>query len=392
MIRITDRTNCCGCEACVNVCPQNCIEFFFDEEGFGYPKVDTRKCTGCNLCEEICPMSKSKENDADLLLGFIGKTNNEEILRSSASGGVFTQAAMNFLRDGGIVYGVAYNSNFSVSHIRFAKEEELYKLSGSKYVQSRMGDVYVQITNDLKNGKKVLFCGTPCQVNGVKSFIGNNDRLITIDIVCHAVPSPLLWKCYVSDMNNKYSGMIKNYNMRDKKYGYQFSHFIAYGDKEKEVYKGGTFFNQYLRAFFSGICNRPSCYKCRFKTIKRNSDITLGDCFYAREYGASDKDGACIIVIHTINGKEIIDNADIQRIPIEINTIVKRSKEITYSTEEDYRRKAFFEDLNKHNVNIVLDKYFPMSFIVYFKYYLRIVLCKIGLHDFLKRSIIRFRK
>lgn len=391
MIKISDKVDCCGCEACVNMCPQKCIVFSFDSEGFGYPEVDNSKCIGCGLCEQVCPMDKKKENNDDLLQCFVGKTQNKDILHKSASGGVFTQIASGFLRNGDIVYGAAYDENFNVRHVRCSKIEQLLALTGSKYVQSRMGDVYARVKKDLSKGKKVLFSGTPCQINGIISFIGNHENLFTLDIVCHAVPSPLIWKKYVKHMDEKYCGKINNYNMRDKIYGYQFSHFVSYDRTGKIVYKGGTFFNQYLRAFFSGICDRPSCYRCRFKTVKRNSDITLGDCFFSNNYGVSDTGGACTIIVHTLKGSKLINDPEITKRSIEVTDVIRGSKEITKSTEEDHRRNDFWEDVRLLPIEKVLNKYFPMSFIVYFKYYLRVALCKMGMHDFIKRTVGRFR-
>ncbi len=392
MIRITDKSNCCGCEACVNACPKNCIEFLFDNEGFGYPQVDTGKCIGCNLCEEICPMNKNEENDDDLLQSFIGKTKNEEILQKCTSGGVFTQTAKMFIHNGGIVYGAAYDLEFIVRHVRCTNEEELIQLSGSKYVQSRMGNVYEQVRNDINSGKKVLFCGTPCQINGVLNFVGSNENLFTIDFACRAVPSPLVWNNYVKYMDKKFSGKIKKYVMRSKIYGYQFSHFVSYDDKGKIIYKGGTFINQYLRAFFSGICNRPSCYKCVFKTLKRNSDITIGDCFFSNEYGVSNFNGACSIIIHTLKGQKIIETADLLIKGVDLKELARKNKELTIRARKDKRREAFFESIANSEIEDVLNQYFPMSFGVYSKYYLRLALKKIGLHDIIKRAVIRFRK
>ncbi|WP_027203802.1 Coenzyme F420 hydrogenase/dehydrogenase, beta subunit C-terminal domain [Butyrivibrio fibrisolvens] len=394
MITITDKAKCCGCEACVNICPQKCLEIKIDDEGFGYPVVANNKCINCKLCEKVCPMDKNKENKNDLLLSYVGKTRNEDILHSSTSGGIFTQIASAFISDGGIVYGAAYDDAFSVKHVRCTDNKKLFDLSGSKYVQSRLGDVYVQIRDDLKNNKKVLFCGTPCQINGLLGFIGNDENLenlITIDIICRAVPSPLLWDKYVKYLDEKYDGQIKKYRMRDKINGYQFSHFVSYDKDGEVVYKGGTFVNQYLRAFFSGICNRPSCYCCKFKTVKRLSDLTIGDCFYSMLYGVSDKEGASVIIIHTEKGEKIFNGSDLQKKAVDIDEVVKRSKEITHSTGIDSRRSSFLNDLNNIPISEVLDKYYPMTLSIYYKYFLRVLLSKLGLHDFIKRLFIRLK-
>lgn len=391
MINIKNKSECCGCEACVYSCPEKCISFCSDEEGFGYPKVDITKCIGCNSCERVCPINKDVESKDDLLQGYIGKTQNEEILQKCSSGGVFTQIAITFIRNGGIVYGASYDDDYHVSHVRCNNEVDIYKISGSKYVQSRMVNVYEQIKSDLQAGLMVLFCGTPCQINGILGAIGDNDNLYIIDLICHAVPSPLIWDRYIQYLNNKYRDNIKRINLRDKRYGYQFSHFVSYDINERVVYKAGTFLNQYLRAFFSGICNRPSCYRCTFKTLKRKSDLTLGDCYYSKEFGISDKNGACSIIVHTLKGQRLIEDERLIIKPIDVNLLVSRSKEITCSSKEDSRREAFFEDVNNNSIEVVLNKYFPMTLVVYIKYYIRVLLVKIKIHDLIKRSVLFFR-
>lgn len=392
MINLVDKRMCCGCEACVNSCPQNCISFDFDEEGFGYPNIDKNKCIDCGKCDSVCPMHKPKERDDDLLLGYIGYARDKEVQKKATSGGIFTEIARNVILEGGVAFGAGFVDDFNVAHVACEKTDDLIKLSGSKYVQSRIGDCYKQVAECLEKGRKVIFCGTPCQVDGLLNCVGYNDRLYTIDLVCRAVPSPLVWKEYFDHLNGQKNGKIKRVSFRDKLVGYQFSHFAVYDDNGMVLYKAGTHLDQYLRAFFSGICNRPSCYECRFKTIRRLSDITIGDCFWADEYGIKDKDGVCTIIVHSEKGKRLLDSAKICAVEMSVNELCSRSYELTNSTGMDSRRDDFFKDIRNSNIKEVLNYYFPTTLHKYLRYYIRLFLKVIGVHDVAKSLIVRWRR
>lgn len=391
MISLKNKAMCCGCEACVSACPKKCISFNNDQEGFGYPSVDLDSCINCGRCEAVCPIGKALEID-DLLLAFVGYAYNEETAKKSSSGGVFTAMAKEFLSGGGIVYGAAFDENFKLRHIACHNERELRRITGSKYVQSEIGDSFLQVKADLEQKKRVLFSGTPCQIAGLRQFIGENDNLYTVDLICHATPSPLVWKKYNESMRKKYGGEISRFEFRDKVIGYQFSHFAIYDRQSRIIYKAGTFVNQYLRAFFSGICNRPSCYECKFKTIKRHSDITLGDCFFSRQFGISDKNGANTIIVHSEKGMNLLQSASVKYTAADLDEIVNRHYEITNSAACDERREAFFVDVNAKDIDIVMDEYFPVTIFCLLKYYIRVILKKIGVHDTIKMLYLLVKK
>ena len=197
MIRISEKEKCVGCHACYNICPTHSISMQIDVDGFWYPVVDIEKCIHCGRCEKVCPVLKQAKRNEEQLQIYGACSVDEDIRSQSSSGGVFSVLALHVLNKGGIVYGASFNSNFQVQHIGISSVTELDKLRGSKYVQSQIGDIYRDVKQQLRNGKMVLFTGTPCQVDGLNNFLGRTyDNLITQDIVCHGVPSPMVWEKY----------------------------------------------------------------------------------------------------------------------------------------------------------------------------------------------------
>lgn len=198
--------NCCGCGACISVCPVQAISYSKDKYEFTIPKVDENKCISCGKCISVCPLHSDREH-SKVLSAYAAINRDEHTLMHSSSGGIFGAIAELVLRDGGVVYGVAMGDNFYVHHIRVDKISDLQKIQRSKYVQSYMGDVFTQITADIKNEKKVLFAGTPCQVESIRLYVQKNklssEKLLLLDIVCHGVPSQAFFNSYIVNMQQK---------------------------------------------------------------------------------------------------------------------------------------------------------------------------------------------
>ena len=270
MITIKEKAKCSGCYSCINICPKKCIEMREDEEGFEYPVVNKNVCINCNLCEKHCPI-ENKERNIEEPIAYAAINKNEEIRRESSSGGMFTLLAEAILDKGGVVYGAAFNDEYIVEHIKVTQKEDLKLLRGSKYVQSKIGTIYEDVRDSLQNGKWVYFTGTPCQVDGLLTYLGKEDsHLICQDIVCHGVPSPKIWKWYLKQikLNNA------RISFRDKSTGWESYSFTINQKKKFTQYASD---NLYMRAFVKNLSLRPSCYECQSKGIKRKSDITLGD-------------------------------------------------------------------------------------------------------------------
>lgn len=209
MINITDKEKCSGCEACVNICPKNCITMIEDKYGFRYPTVNQSQCSNCNLCESVCPIKKFNKE----VYACYAKNKNEYM--SSSSGGAFAVIARKVLTNGGLVCGAAFDENFNVKHMIISNLNDLYKLKGTKYVQSEIGSVYKDIKKYLDKRYQVLFSGTPCEVAGLKKYLKNEySNLITVDLICHGVPSPKIWQDYLNEV--KGVNKIKNVSFRNK--------------------------------------------------------------------------------------------------------------------------------------------------------------------------------
>lgn len=273
--------DCCGCGACMNVCPKHAIHMRENKLGFVYPVIDEEKCINCGLCQGVCGYQHFSVTQTPLQT-YVASSKKDDII-TSASGGVFFNIAYNVLKTNGIVYGASLerqDDQLFPMHIAVESEEELIKLQGSKYVQSSIGYVYVNIRKQLKEGRTVLFSGTPCQVDGLYHFLKNTniENLFTIDIICHGVPSAKWFQDYLQILQTKVSGKINHIVFRDKTKGWGYFGRIDYmshgKQKSKTLYPGeSSYYNLFLN---SAIC-RENCYSCKYACDKRPGDITIGD-------------------------------------------------------------------------------------------------------------------
>lgn len=224
MIDIKDKKNCCGCWACKNVCPVQCITMTEDEEGFRYPQVNSDSCIDCHLCEKVCPIKNVKPEEEKPQKGYLLQNKDAKVLAESTSGGAYTAIAKYVLKQGGVVFGAALNENNEARHILIESKNKLWKFRNSKYVQSLIGDTYQQAKEFLKQGRLVCFSGTPCQMEGLVSYLRKPyDNLIIVDVVCRAVPSPKVRRKYIEYQSLTYGEDLKNLKFRDKKfYGYKY--------------------------------------------------------------------------------------------------------------------------------------------------------------------------
>ncbi len=354
-------TNCTGCGTCYNACPVKAIKMETNSEGFLYPEIDTAKCTNCGLCFDCCPSEhpiyiNSKKPDC------LAVSTNDELRKQSSSGGVFPLLAEYILDSGGYVCGAAWNKDNLVEHIIIKNKNDLYKLKSSKYLQSNTTDVYTQIKKLLKADKLVLFSGTPCQVAGLNTYLKKQyDNLLTIDIVCHGVPSPAVYKKYLQELVQNKDEKVINTNFRDKINGW--SPYLTTTITTANTYSFPAEQDTFMNAFLKNLCLRDSCSQCPFAKLPRQGDITLGDFWGIWKYSKKldDKKGLSLVLTNSPKGKKYLQTLKKQtklwrKVPIK--HAINGNPCLVRSSIPHDDRKGFFERLNKlslkDNVDITL--------------------------------------
>ena len=305
------KSDCCGCTACVQICSHKAITMKDDEEGFQYPLVNNEKCVKCGLCVSSCPINViDVEKQPPPTRVYAVKLKDAVVRKSSSSGGVFSSFATYFINSNGIVYGAAYDNDFRVRHICICREDEIKKLRGSKYVQSDINGIYSEIKVHLRNGRKVLFSGTPCQVYGLKTFLKKDySNLYTIDILCHGVPSPKILEDYVKFVKHNSILPIRGLFMKDKTFGWGYQNLRIYYSHHISLFNT-KISNLWNRLYYGHCILRPSCYSCKFTSINRVGDISIGDYWNIEKYHPSffDDKGVSLVLINSSKGLEIWKN------------------------------------------------------------------------------------
>lgn len=311
-MKICNKENCYGCNACVNVCPKKVIEVKNESDGFLYPEIDEKECVNCGMCTLVCPGFDSN------LKSIVNKVNikeyacthlNCDVISTSQSGGAFYGLAEVVLNKRGIVYGAAFDTDNKVSHLKVENVEDLWKLQGSKYVQSDIGSIFQEIGKYLLSKNKVLFSGTSCQVAGLNLYLNSKnisqDDLITCDFICHGVPSPIVFKEYIAFLEKKYKAKINHPNLRDKKMKDWKTPIESYKDSNDNIHTE-TLWNE---LFYSDMILRISCGNCKFNKEYYVSDITIGDFWGGEKYiddFSNYPNGISVVLAHTIKGNKLI--------------------------------------------------------------------------------------
>lgn len=385
---------CCGCTACAVACPKRCIEMKNDEEGFKYPHVHTDKCIKCGACERVCPILNQIKEIPVKQKAYLVQHRDDDVRLESTSGGAFTAVASYVLSRGGVVFGAAYDEHFQVRHSYAEKADELKKFRNSKYVQSDMGECFLQAKEFLRAGRWVCFSGTPCQIEGLRHYLKKDyENLILVDVVCRGVPSPFIWERYLEYQKTQVQ-KPNNIRFRDKFYGYKYStmSFIKNG---KNIYHCGSQLDPMLRAFFTDICDRPSCYACLFKKRYRMSDLTLWDCFsvYDFDKAMDDDKGTTRVLCHSAKGlsimQEITDTAKCKE--VEIEKLITGVKEMFESVSLNPKREQFFHDAISMDGTELFNKYYPITAKVKIKTLIRKVLLITGVYALTKKCLNKMR-
>ena len=349
MIDITEKQDCCGCSACVQKCPRHCITLEEDGEGFLYPKVDASACINCGLCEKVCPWLNRSEKTEPLEVLAV-KNRNEAERMASSSGGVFIALAGRVIAEGGVVFGAVFDGNWEVMHAYAETMEGVRPMMGSKYLQSRIGDSYRDAERFLKEGREVLFTGTPCQITALHKYLRKEyPNLLSVDFLCHGVPSPGVWRRYLDETffrsarraaagkntvlpsSLKSLPVITGIGFRDKeKFGWKKYSFVVRGsaskaDENSVLLSDIHYANPYMRGFLSDVYLRPSCYHCKCKNGVSHSELTIADYWgiHVVMPDFDDDKGVGLVLLNTDKGKDAFSILDM---------------DIRKSTLEDARR------------------------------------------------------
>ena len=366
MIRIENKEECCGCAACYNICPNDAIEMLEDEKGFKYPKINQEKCVKCNLCEKVCPILMQR-NITKTPKAYMCINKNKEVVLNSSSGGTFYVLAEEIINKNGIVFGAIFDDKFEVIHSYIESNKEISKMQGSKYVQSDIQKTYEKAKKFLNEGKYVLYTGTPCQIEGLKTFLGKEyNKLYTQDIICHGVPSRKIWRYYLKSMTNSLNN-IEKINYRDKKISWKnFSMNIKY--KNRRIYNKSHNKDLYMKAFIQNLILTDSCYNCKFKKKDRNSDITLADFWGISKMDKSinSRNGVSLVIINTQKGNELLEILKKKCTVKEVNLddAIRYNQAYIKSANINNNRDAFFREVEEDNIKRKLKKYtYSQSFI-----------------------------
>ena len=365
MKEILEKKRCTGCSACASICPKGAIKLVEDNEGFKHPVIDQDKCINCGLCKRTCPVLNTKEN-CSLNKCYVAYNKNDEVKKTSSSGGIFDVIAREVLNDNGIVVGAAFNENMKLNHIAIEKIEDLEKLKGSKYLQSDLDNIFTYIKSQI-NDRKILFVGTPCQVAGLHTYLKKDyDNLICIDLFCHGVPSPKLFNKYIKELESSNNSKVVKYNFRDKKTGWDtYSNTVSFKD-DKQISELQSN-NSYMRLFLSDIALRESCYNCNFKVGNKYSDITLGDFWGVQKYYPEmyNKNGVSAIIINTEKGKRIFESIsnNLEYKECKLEEIVAGNPSLKSSGKYPKKRNKFFQDMDSLSIKKLKNKYANISLI-----------------------------
>ena len=356
-----NRADCSGCEACANICPKNAITMTRDAEGFAYPKINPELCIKCGQCDATCPaLNFTKKTLTELPPTFVATYQNEKILRHSSSGGMFSALSEIILNSGGVVFGAGFDKNWHVFHTVARNLDELENLRGSKYVQSQIGDVYRQVKEELKS-KLVLFSGVSCHCAGLKNFLGKDyENLLTVDVICHGVPSPALWENYIDEIS--YAHEITDVNFRSKRNGWGQTIDINFADQGHKLSSNSN--HLYGRLFLRNLSLRPSCSVCKFRFPNVHSDLTVGDAWGIKDFAPEmfDKRGVSVVFVHTAKGKNFLERTNLKVKQVKFVDAIRKNTLFINPTAADSRREKFFDQLAESDDWLsVMKKYYDQD-------------------------------
>lgn len=376
MIKIVDKSQCCGCSACEQICHKHCITMQEDKEGFLYPFVDMDKCVDCGLCERVCPIldATSKKETLQILASY-NPDEDDRVL--SSSGGIFVALAKTIIQEGGVVFGAVFDENWEVCHTWTDSIEGIYLMMGSKYLQSRIGDCYKEVASFLKEGRMVMFVGSPCQIMGLRTFLKNKvyPNLLTVDFLCHGVPSPGVWRSYLSELTKQntdckvkppvaaagentvlnlsldFDTPIGDIKFRDKSDGWRKYRFVVRQKSASKADKNSVLLsdihdnNAFMKGFLGNVYLRPSCYNCKCKNGKSHSDLTIGDYWGAKvaDSEMDDDKGLSLVLVNSKKGQSYWEKLGFKGKEVSYSNACVYNGGFSETIWLPYERKKFFK-------------------------------------------------
>lgn len=359
------KKHCSGCGACKNICAYGAIEMKADPEGFLYPVVDPERCCECKRCVEICPFTVARAAGSGISpFVFAVTSRNKKETKHSSSAGVGYLLAKAMLNEGGVVYGAAFNDAFEVVHSRADSLEGVKRFSGSKYVQSNIVDIYRSIEDDLGQGLKVLFIGTACQTAGIRSYFGGplRENLLTCDILCYGVPSPLIFREYLDLVSRRYRSRVRKVVFRSKVKGW----LSAVSGQRIEFENGRvTQLKLFTRLFFDHLILRPSCTNCVFTTKRKPSDMTIADFWNVRKFAPDmyDPEGVSMVLLHSEKGRSMFEKIKNGLRCKELDESCCTARQFSSPAEENEARDLFWSSCRVRGIRQTLRRYEARYFV-----------------------------
>lgn len=350
---LPNRDRCTGCGSCAAVCPKNCIRMVSDFEGFLNPKIQQDQCIGCKKCEKACAVLELPKVSASTKI-LAAKNIDTAVRLESSSGGIFTALAEKIIDQGGVVCAAVYDEAFAVEHRLAFTMQELAMMRGAKYVQSHAGHLFGRLKELLAAGKTVLFVGTPCQCAGLKSYLGQDyEHLVLVDMICHGVPAPTVWKAYLDRRRVLDAGgaQIASINLREKTTGWsKYAYSVMFRYTNGHLYSVRQGQDPYMRGFVGNLYLRPSCSDCSFKGIRRCSDLSLGDCWgiWDTHPEFDDDRGVSVLLIHSAKGQMLWSaiSSQFHSMQLTEEDVTNYNSGAVHSSAPHPRRGAFFDRLS----------------------------------------------
>ena len=354
---------CAICGACINACPVDAISLDKVHLDFRYPQINEDICIHCNRCEKACPILGNKgKPDEGYPVAFAAKSENVPMRMRSSSGGVFYELADQMLRDGGYVCGAVFDEEFHVKHILSNAKEDMLRMMGSKYAQSDVGYCYREVKDVLEKGCKVLFSGCPCQVAGLRTFLGKEyPNLVLVELICHGIPSDHMLQTYIGMQERKYGARLTRMEFRNKKKGWhnssvrmEFGHHRTYSKPEAA--------DAYMNGFLGSVTLKPTCYQCHFRNFTAGSDIILGDFWGAEvELPVDDNKGISAILVNSGKGMDVLDRCNLTLTPANVETVIKYNRNLLCSAAPSPQRSSFYASADTNGLEEAIRRYLEES-------------------------------